>query len=331
MKDIVIYFLLAIFPLPLHAIPEDSLTKEYDSLILPYIRANSVLGEIKAADGSILKWQRISAADSQRIIILLGGHTESYVKYSELFYDLRDMGLSIYALDQRGQGFSSRMLSDREKDYVDDYHKYVTDLEQFITDIVHPSADAKVILLGHSLGGAVAAAYAEKHPSQLAGLILSSPYFGSKAGPFAIFVLQALDSFGLGKEYVPGGGPFRIVPFEKNKETHSRARHERKMQDYLDAPAIRLGYPTNHWMTQLEKMGKEIRKNANKIASPVLVLQAEKDEYADTRVQDDFCADIQNCEKVVIAEAFHEILIETDEIRDVALSAICSFIQSCCH
>jgi lysophospholipase len=288
------------------------------------------LGEIKAADGSILKWQRISAADSQRIMILLGGHTESYVKYSELFCDLRDMGLSIYALDQRGQGFSSRMLPDREKDYVDDYHKYVTDLEQFIADVVRPSADAKVILLGHSLGGAVAAAYAEKHPSQLAGLILSSPYLGSKAGPFAIFILQVFDFFGMGKEYVPGGGPFRIVSFEKNKETHSRVRHERKMQDYLDAPAIRLGYPTNHWMTQLEKMGKEIRKDAKKITSPVLVLQAGKDEYADTRAQDDFCANTKNCEKVVMAGAFHEVLIETNEIRDVALSAIRSFIQRYC-
>ena len=139
------------------------------------------------------------------------------------------MGLSIYALDQRGQGFSSRMLPDREKDYVDDYHRYVTDLEQFIADVVCPSTDARVILLGHSFGGAVAAAYAEKHPSPLTGLILSSPYLGSKAGPFAMFILQTLDFFGMGKEYVPGRGPFHIVPFEKNKETHSRVRHERKM------------------------------------------------------------------------------------------------------
>jgi len=330
MKKMVIHFLMGIFSFSLYAVPEDSFAKEYNSLILPYIRANSVLGEIKAADGSILKWQRISTADSHRVMILLGGHTESYVKYSELFYDLRDMGLSIYALDQRGQGFSSRMLPDREKDYVDDYHRYVTDLEQFIADVVRPSAGAKVILLGHSLGGAVAAAYAEKHPSQLAGLILSSPYLGSKAGPSAMFILQVLDFFGMGKEYVPGGGPFHIVPFEKNKETHSRVRHERKIQDYLDAPAIRLGYPTNHWMTQLEKMGKEIRKNAKKFATPVLVLQAGKDEYADTEVQDDFCANIQNCEKVVLRGAFHEILIETDEIRDAALTKVRSFIQSCC-
>jgi lysophospholipase len=331
MKTMVICSLLAIFPSSLHAIPEDSLMKEYNSLILPYIRENSILGEIKEADGSILKWQKISDADSKRIIILLGGHTESYVKYSELFYDLRDMGLSIYALDQRGQGFSSRMLADREKDHVDDYHRYVTDLEQFIADVVRPRGDAKVILLGHSLGGAVAAAYAEKHPSQLTGLILSSPYLGSRAGPFAMFILQALDFFGMGKEYVPGGGPFRIVPFEENKETHSRARHERKMQDYLDAPAIRLGYPTNHWMTQLEKMGREIRRNAQKLATPVLVLQAEKDEYADTGAQDDFCSNIKNCEKAVIAGAFHEVLIERDEIRDVALSAIRSFVQRCCR
>lgn len=329
MKKIVVFSFLAILPLSLNAVGEGSLAKEYNSLILPYIKENGVLGEIKMADGAVLKWQRIGVAGSQRIMILLGGHTESYIKYSELFYDLRDMGLTIYALDQRGQGFSARMLSDREKDHIDDYQRYLKDLEQFIKDVARPRANTKVIILGHSLGGAVAAAYAEKHPSQLSGLILSSPYLGSKLGPFAMFIIQALDFFGMGKEYLPGKGPFSIVAFEKNKETHSRVRHERKMQDYIDAPTIRLGYPTNHWMTEMEKMGKEIRKNARKIASPTLVLQAEKDEIADVGAQDDFCANIQNCEKVVLRGAFHEVLIETDEIRNAALTKVRSFIQSC--
>ena len=327
MKKLAILILLGVFPMLLHAIGEDSLANDYNSLIAPYIRAYSVLGEVKVADGSILKWQKTSSTDGQKILILLGGHTESYVKYAEFLYDLRDMGLTIYALDQRGQGFSSRMLPDREKDYVDDHEKYVTDLEQFITDVVRPKTDAKVFLLGHSLGGAVAAAYAEKHPSQLSGLILSSPYLGSKAGPLAMFILRALDFFGMGKEYVPGGGPFSVVPFEKNKETHSWVRHERKMRDYVDSPAIRLGYPTNHWMTQLENMGKQIRKNAKKIASPILVLQAEKDEIADSAAQNEFCTNSQNCEKLILPGAFHEVLIETDEIRNIALSKIRSFIR----
>ena len=142
-----------------------------------------------------------------------------------------------------------------------------------------------------------------------------------------MFIVHALDFFGMGKEYVPGGGPFNIVPFEKNKETHSQVRHGRKMQDYVDAPAIRLGYATNHLATQLEKMGKEIRKNVKKITSPMLVLQAEKDEIADRAAQNEFCANSQNCEKLILPGAFHEVLIETDEIRDVALSKIRSFIQ----
>jgi lysophospholipase len=60
------------------------------------------------------------------------------------------------------------------------------------------------------------------------------------------------------------------------------------------------------------------------------VLQAGRDEYADARAQDVFCANTRNCEKVVIAGAFHEILIERNEMRDVALSAIRSFIHQHC-
>ena len=327
MKKLIVLSLLGVFPMFLHAVGEDSLTNDYNSLIIPYIRTNSIWGAIKVSDGSILKWQKTFSTDSKKVLILLGGHTESYLKYAEFLYDLREMGLTIYALDQRGQGFSSRMLPDREKDYVDDHDRYVTDLEQFMANVVHPETDSKVFLLGHSLGGAVAAAYAEKHPNQLSGLILSSPYLGSKAGRLAMFILHAFDFFGMGKEYVPGGGPFSIVPFEKNKETHSRIRYERKMQDYVDAPAIRLGYPTNHWMVQLQAMGKEISKNAKTITSPVLVLQAEEDEIADRAVQNEFCARAQNCEKLILPGAFHEVLIETDAIRDVALGKIGRFIQ----
>lgn len=166
----------------LSAISEGSFIQTYASSIAPYINDNAVAGEIRMDDSALLRYQSIKSPKEKGIVVLFGGHSESYVKYAELFYDLRDMGITFYALDQRGQGFSTRMLPDRERDYIPDYERYLTDLNLFMKSVVHARADEKVFLFGHSLGGAVAAAYAERYPKEINGLVLSSPYLGSKTG-----------------------------------------------------------------------------------------------------------------------------------------------------
>jgi len=311
----------------LSAISEGSFIQTYASSIAPYISDNAVAGEIRMDDSALLRYQSIKSPKEKGIVVLLGGHSESYVKYAELFYDLRDMGITFYALDQRGQGFSTRMLPDRERDYIPDYERYLTDLNLFMKSVVHARADEKVFLFGHSLGGAVAAAYAERYPKEINGLVLSSPYLGSRTGVLASLMLKTLDFFGRGREYVPGGGPFRFVSFEQNMETHSRVRHAQKMQDYKDFPAIRLGFPTNRWMVETERMGKEVMRNAKLISCPAIVLQAEDDRYADSRAQDKFCANLAHSQKILFPGAYHEVLFENDSIRDVALAAIRNFIQ----
>ena len=327
MKKILILLFLPIIVFQLPAIDEDRLNTAYDTEIRPFIETETSEGRIQMADGAILAYRSMMKPEARVIMVLLGGHTESYVKYAELFYDLRDLNMSLYALDQRGQGFSSRMLPDPEKDHIDDYNSYIDDLDSFITGVVKPGEDEMVLLLGHSFGAAVAAAYAQRYPESVAGLILSSPYISSKAGPLAMLFLRIIDFFGGAQEYVPGGGPFTTVGFEANKETHSRARHERKMEDYAEYPQIRLGHPTNRWMLETERLGREVRKNAGKISCPVLVFQAGHDEYARRRTQDRFIAGVVNCRSVMLDDAYHEILIETDAIRDTVLKEIRDFIE----
>ena len=329
-KSLIVLLMAALAIAPaahIFAVDEEELNTMHESDIIPYIESNSETGRLEVADGTVLAYLKIIKPDAKATVVLLGGHSESYVKYSELLYDVRNYDVSIYALDQRGQGFSSRALPDREKDYVADYNSYITDLEEFLLEVVKPKSDEKVVFLAHSIGAATAAAYAEMHPGEVAGLVLSSPYLTQKAGPFVVGLLGILDFFGGGKSYVPGGKPFVSVAFEDNKETHSRVRHERKFQDYVDFPEIRLGHPTNHWILEIEKLGKEVVKNAGAIDCPVLVLLAETDEYAARSTQNAFCANVEDCRSVVLTGSYHELLIETDEIRNEVLEEIRSFFD----
>jgi alpha-beta hydrolase superfamily lysophospholipase len=129
----------------LSAISKDSFSQTYASSIVPCVRDNAVAGEIRLDDGATLGCQSIRNPKQKGIVVLLGGHSESYVKYAELFYDLRDLGITFYALDLRGQGFSTRMLPDREKDFIPAHDRYLVDLKAFMKSVVRPRPDEKVL------------------------------------------------------------------------------------------------------------------------------------------------------------------------------------------
>lgn len=86
---------------------------------------------------------------------------------SAYFGQLTDDGFDIYVYDQIGRGRSAR-LEDPE-DYT--LARDVTDL-----DTIRQQIDAsKMILIGHSYGGTLAAAYAATHPDRVARMVLISP------------------------------------------------------------------------------------------------------------------------------------------------------------
>lgn len=120
--------------------------------------------------GYRIAYTRVPAGEAAAPIIFLHGGPGGYVHSSmiEELSRLRDLGHDIYLYDQSGTGLSDRRA--RPKDTTFDGH--VADLEQIITQ--HIGAE-RVILMGHSFGGVIAAHYAARHPERIAAVILSSP------------------------------------------------------------------------------------------------------------------------------------------------------------
>ena len=48
---------------------------------------------------------------------------------------LLDRGYEVWSLDWRGQGFSKRQISNKQKHYIDDFDSYVSDASFFINNI----------------------------------------------------------------------------------------------------------------------------------------------------------------------------------------------------
>jgi acylglycerol lipase len=107
---------------------------------------------------------------SRAVIVISHGLGEHGGRYAELASRLVDEGFAVYALDHRGHGRSGGPRANIERfDYV------ISDLGVFLGRAQRQHPGLPVILLGHSMGGAIALGCALKYENALRALVLSAP------------------------------------------------------------------------------------------------------------------------------------------------------------
>jgi alpha-beta hydrolase superfamily lysophospholipase len=108
------------------------------------------------------------------VVVISHGLAEHCGRYEHVAARLVAERCAVYALDHRGHGRSEgrRANIDRFGHLVADLHGLVMHAKQ-----AHPGLP--VVLLGHSMGGAVAFGYALRHQDELRALALSAPALGA--------------------------------------------------------------------------------------------------------------------------------------------------------
>jgi lysophospholipase len=270
-------------------------------------------------------------------IVIASGRTEGLIKYKELIYDLNRNGYSVFIHDHRGQGSSTRLLSDPMIGHVEQFEDYVADLKTFFDDQVKPTGHKRHILLSHSMGGCIASLYLEEHQRDFDRAVLSSPMHEPKlpAAEATLFAASAIDTVGLGDRFIPGGHPYdHVREFDPatNEFTHSRIRWETAWDEYNANPAAKLGSPSIHWVRVAYAAGRTAQDRAGRIVVPILLLQASDDTSVVNSAQNRFHARLNSvhpdsCTLVTLNGARHELFIEADEYRTPALDRILAYLS----
>ena len=89
------------------------------------------------------------------VCVVLNGQTEFIEKYFEVIDELRGRGFAVATMDWRGQGGSSRLLTDdHRKSFITDFAEYDQDLDTLLNWIVTPmlKPGEKPVALAHSMG-----------------------------------------------------------------------------------------------------------------------------------------------------------------------------------
>lgn len=128
------------------------------------------LGTADNTQLALFDWPLPNGQRPRALVLLVHGLGEHAGRYAELAADLNAWGYAVRGYDQRGHGQSSGARGAAPLP-----HTLVHDLAEVVDHARASHPGLPVVLLGHSLGGVVAARFVSLALRPVDGLVLSSP------------------------------------------------------------------------------------------------------------------------------------------------------------
>jgi acylglycerol lipase len=147
------------------------------------------------------RWAPVAVASGlpKPAVVIVHGFGEYAYRYNYVAQALAAAGRCTFAFDLAGHG-----RSDGRRAVVESVAEVVADIDRLVGEAASTS---KPVLLGHSMGGAFAAAYATANQGRLSALVLSAPALHLASSPrWQALAVQALASV------APRAGVTRIEP-----------------------------------------------------------------------------------------------------------------------
>ena len=152
------------------------------------VTATHEQGHFQGERGLRIEWQAWLPPDgSAATVVLAHGASEHSGRYAWTAERLAESGYGTFAIDHRGHG-----RSEGPRALIDRMDHAVADLHQLVGVATARDAGRRPYLLGHSMGGCIALAYALSHQDAIEGLVLSAPLAALEAASPVTRVMSAV-------------------------------------------------------------------------------------------------------------------------------------------
>ncbi len=251
-------------------------------------------------------------AEPWALVGIVHGYGDHGGRFRDAMLWLAARGIASSAVDLRGHG-----RSEGRRGAVRRWDDYLTDLDRFASALIGGNHLAlPCFLLGHSHGGLVVAAAAERTRLDVAGCILSAPYLNSLVQvPAYKRRLAALLEPILPDLGVPSG--LKHEWMSDDSELLEESRH--------DPLLLRIATP--RWFREHQEAQQAAMHDACRFTLPLLTLVASKDVVSDPVAIRAFHDATGSADRTlhVFPDARHELLRDT--CREEVLACICDWIR----
>lgn len=262
--------------------------------------ADSVLSTFTAGDGGNLAlqyWPVPEGATRRGIVVLVHGLGEHAGRYDRLAQRLVDWGYSAIGYDQVGHGDSEGV-----RGCLPSTRRLIDDLDDIVASARNRlKPGERLIVLGHSMGGLVAASWVLLQQPRIDGLVLSSPALRTDLGPLQRLMLAALPrvapNFRVGNGVRPEGlshDPEVVQAYQADPLVHDRV--SARLARFIVEAGPRVLARARHWKV------------------PTLLVYAGRDAVVNPKGSQAFAAQAPAAlvEAHAFDDLFHEVFNELD-------------------
>lgn len=205
--------------------------------------------------------------EPKAVLLVAHGLAEHSGRYINIVNHFVPKGYAVYAFDQRGHG-----KSQGQRGYVERFPHFVSDLKTFSGIIRSKHRDAKVFIVGHSVGGTIATAYAVHYQDEFDGLVLSGATLkvGASVSSGLIIVARVLSLL------LPKMGLDVI-------DASAISQDKTVVDAYVGDPLVYRGKIRARLGAELIKAIQILLPQMSKIYLPILIMHGTADRLSDPR------------------------------------------------
>jgi alpha-beta hydrolase superfamily lysophospholipase len=199
------------------------------------------------------------------ILLVVHGIAEHSGRYTNLVNYFVPKGYAVCSFDLRGHG-----KSDGKRSYVERFSYYLDDLQTFFSLVRAENPNAKIFMVGHSMGSTIAIDYVLTHQNEMNGLIISGTTLklGSSINQATKLLARILSVL------TPKMGVSTL-------DFAGMSRDKAVVEAYINDPLNYTGKLSARFGTELLKTMGMLQKRLSEITIPILIMQGSQDRIVD--------------------------------------------------
>ncbi len=255
-------------------------------------------------DANIYYQSWLPDGDPKAVLLIVHGLAEHCGRYMNVVDHFVPDGYAVYGLDHIGHG-----KSDGTRVFVERFTDYTDTLKIFFDMVRAWQPEQPIFLVGHSMGGLIAASYLLDHQDDFAGAVLSGPSVKPPDGisPVTLFLGKTLSNI------APKMG---LLALEADGVSSDPA----VVQAYVNDPLVYTGKTTARLAAELLKGMQHLTAEAGNITLPILIVQGGDDKLVDPSGAEMLYASVSSSDKTlnVYDGFYHEVFNEPEHERVLA-------------
>ena len=267
-----------------------------------------------SARGSSRLYQQawLPDGDTRASVLLIHGLGEHSSRYAHVADHLTQRGFAVHTLDHYGHG-----KSDGHAGYVERFSVYLDGVVTLLENVRSKHPERPLFLLGHSMGGLIAAAFLLRHQSAFRGCVLSGPAIKSDQAPPAL-VIALIRLLSMVVPTLP------LIQLDAS----GVSRDENVVNAYMSDPLVHHGRLSARLLAEMSATMNDTLARADAINIPIMLMHGDADQLTAPSGSVELHDKVSSTDKTlnIYPGLFHEIFNEPEQ--ETVLSDMSTWLEA---